>query len=451
MGWWGVALALALPWLAGTLWLRLLWSDPAPGRWPILIAYGYVLGVLGAAWLLGILGRLGLDLYSHAPLLLIAILTAIPARLLQRRHRPAHHSLDHRAAEQAGLWERAALILLLAWLGVRLAGLALEVWWHPLFPWDAWTTWGLRARVWSELGQLIPFSSPQDWLADTTETLQTIPAWSYPLTISLVAAWPTLAFGQWNETVANLPWLLCALALALGLYGQSRRWGASPLTALVFVWLLMSLPMLGTHVALAGYADLWLATLLGFAFMSFLHWVRAADEGQGLLALLAMMGCLSIKEEGAIWVVLFVPAMLACRLPGRLLGQLAAALGLLGIMLWIAISLGIEIPLSGSLERIALTHLPNFRIADLSNWRPIAHDLFLYGNWHILGYLLVLALGWSLVTAVRGHTAPWQRAPWRGCSAPCSPCMSCSSGPMPIVGRSRDTAPTGSCCTSPRL
>ena len=84
-----------------------------------------------------------------------------------------------------------------------------------LCPWDAWTTWTVRPRVWSELRQLLPFVDPQRWLADTTGSVYTIYAWTYPYTAPLLALWPTLAYGAWNETAANLPWLGAALAFGL--------------------------------------------------------------------------------------------------------------------------------------------------------------------------------------------------------------------------------------------
>ena len=58
MGWWWVGLALILPWMAMTLWLRLLWPEPTPGRWPMVLGYGYLLGmtaIAGILWLQGCL------------------------------------------------------------------------------------------------------------------------------------------------------------------------------------------------------------------------------------------------------------------------------------------------------------------------------------------------------------------------------------------------------------
>lgn len=49
MAWWLVGLALLLPWLAMTLWLRLVWGNLSRGRWPLLLGYGDLLGTIGVA------------------------------------------------------------------------------------------------------------------------------------------------------------------------------------------------------------------------------------------------------------------------------------------------------------------------------------------------------------------------------------------------------------------
>ena len=164
--------------------------------------------------------------------------------------------------------------------------------------------------------QLVPFVDAQRWLADVSASVYTLEAWTYPKTVPLLALWPTLAFGAWNETAANLPWIGCVLALGLGFYEQARQWGASALTALIFTWLLLSLPLLNTHVALAGYADLWMAAVFSLAVIAFLQWARDGDRRQGLLAALLALACPLIKHEGAVWLLLFPPMLLAARLRG---------------------------------------------------------------------------------------------------------------------------------------
>jgi hypothetical protein len=409
---WSVGLALGLPWLAGALWLRLLWREPAPGVWPLALGYGYLLAMLGATLSLRLLDALGLPLSVSGPLLLFALLALMGA--LQLRRRMVDRTRNAAGApEEVPAWQRILFVLLLLWIGLRLVGLALEVWWQPLFPWDSWTTWAVRARVWSELHQLAPFVSPQGWLADPEGRAHTIAAWKYPETVSLLALWPALAAGGWNETAANLPWLGCALALGLGFYGQARLWGASPLTSLIFLWLLLSLPLLDSHVALAGYADLWLATTLGFAAMAFLHWVRDGDWRQGMLALMFALTCPFIKQEGLVWLALFVPALLVARLRGRWLLALMVGTLTAGLVAWMTGGLTFNVTGLGVFQftptLIQIPALGRFELNYHDSWEAVWRNLFVYDNWHLLAYLLAPATVLGLATALRRGTESWRR------------------------------------------
>ena len=67
MSWSLVALALIIPWLAGTLWLRLGWSDPTPGCWPLALGYGYLLSQAGVTLILRMEGAWGGPLQGWLP------------------------------------------------------------------------------------------------------------------------------------------------------------------------------------------------------------------------------------------------------------------------------------------------------------------------------------------------------------------------------------------------
>lgn len=321
---------------------------------------------------------------------------------------------EDRALGVGAWWPRILFILLLYWLGWRLLSLAQEIWWRPLYPWDAWTTWMMRPRVWSEWHQLMPFVDPQRWLAEPSGSVYTIDAWTYPYTVPLLALWPTLAYGAWNETAANLPWLGAALALGLGFYGQARLWGVSPLTALIFTWLLWSLPLLDTHVALAGYADLWLATVFGLAVIAFFQWARDGDCRQGWLALLLALACPSIKLEGTVWLLLFLPALLAARLRGGWLLVLAGLALALALGWWLAGGVAFGIPGLGEFRLtpalIQVPYLGRFALGYRGSWDPVVMNFLVLANWHLFGYLMLLAAGVSVVSVFKYGAARWQQA-----------------------------------------
>lgn len=419
MEWWRVGLALGLPWLAGVLWLRALWRDAPAGIWPMALGYGGVLGLLAVTLLLRVQAAVGLPLNFAGPITVLTLLALAGGWLAWRRlwcDPEANPDASSNGIHWRGqkLWRLALFVVLLLWLGWRLVDLAQEIWWHPLYPWDAWTTWTVRPRVWSEWHQLLPFVDPRRWLADTTGSVYTIDAWTYPYTVPLLALWPTLAYGAWNETAANLPWLGVVLALGLGFYGQARLWGVAPLTALIFTWLLLSLPLLDTHVALAGYADLWLATVFGLAVIAFFQWVRDGDRRQGWLALLLALACPSIKLEGMVWLLLFPPALLAARLRGWWLLALAGVVLALGWVWWLTGGVEFNIPGLGEFrltpELIQVPYLGRFALGYRGSWDPVMMNFLVLVNWHLLGYLMLLATGVAVVSVFKRGAARWQRA-----------------------------------------
>ncbi len=408
--------ALLLPWAVLALWLRRLWPASEPGRWPLALGYGYLFAMAGMTLVLRLQAALGFTL-SPWPILTACALLIVSVLVLMRRRlsTTAAPSVASAVATRTySVWHWLVFGALLLWLGLRFVDLALEVLWQPLYPWDAWTTWAVRARVWSELRELVPFVSGKTWLAHPEDQPYTIDAWAYPPAVSLIAAWPSLAMGGWNETASNLPWLGAGLALALGLYGQARLWGASPLWALITLWLALSLPILQTQIALAGYADLWVALALALGLTAFLQWARSGDWRQGLLALLALLACALMKREGLVWALLFIPALVVARLRGPRL--LAATALLLGALVWIGFrgGLGFEVPGFGSVwlgfDRIVIPGLPSFTYQYHDVWEPVLRHTLVYSNWHLFPYLLVLALAAAAFAVLRIGSGGWQRA-----------------------------------------
>lgn len=414
--WFAVALSLLLPWLTGAVLVRRLWPSGTPGAWPLALGYGYWLALPAGALLLYPLSILGL----HAAFWVLMLGFALVLGWSLRRWRPSGWEArwsPWRAwnPDPHVLGSHLLCVLLLGWIGLRFAVLALEVWWQPLYPWDAWTTWALRARVWSELGRLVPFVAPEVWARDGTGTVYTLEAWHYPSLVSRLALWPTLAAGGWNETAANLPWLGAAMALALGFYGQARLWGASASTSLVAVWMLISLPLLDTHVALAGYADLWLAGAIGLSLMAFLHWTRgeeaAGDWRQGILCLVLVATWPLFKQEGAAWLLLLVPALIVARTRWRALGLGSIMVLVLGFGLVWLVGVGFEALFIGRVEigagAVQLPFIGRFELGYHDSWGVFAQALLGLENWHLLGYLMLIGLVTALWRIARGERAPW--------------------------------------------
>jgi hypothetical protein len=135
MEWWRVGCVLALPWLAGTLWVRALWRGAAPaGIGPLALGYGGLLGLLAATLLLRAQAALGLPLDFIGPTVVLALLALAGGWRTWRWISPPLSAICLQSCKGGWevRWRQILFVLLLVWLGWRLAVLAQEIWWRPL-------------------------------------------------------------------------------------------------------------------------------------------------------------------------------------------------------------------------------------------------------------------------------------------------------------------------------
>lgn len=375
----GLLAGLILPWLLGVVWLRARWLKASEIDWPTLLGYGYLAGVLATTLVMRALDLVGVRLgfVSIGLSLLLLIALGVWAGRGTAFHKPR---IGNAWGGLQG-WQKAAFLALLAIIVVRIVGLGLEVAWRPLFPWDAWSQWATKARVWHDLSQLAPFVAPDVWLAGKVPGAYTDLAPNYPPAVPLLQAWTSFSLGRWDDALMNLPWLLCAVALGLAFYGQAKRWGVQALPALMFTYFLLSLPILDTHIALAGYADLFMGAMYGLAAIAFFLWLRTRDPWQGAMALLLGLGCIFIKQPGIVWALTFLPALWVALAPRKgLLGVAAlAGAGLLGLFV---------------LGEVGAFNLFGYKVLlhYVSAWAPMWQNLLLLDNWHLLWYLAAGAM-----------------------------------------------------------
>jgi hypothetical protein len=199
--------------------------------------------------------------------------------------------------------------------------------------------------------------------------------------------------------LANLPWLVLWIGLLLGHYGQWRALGLCRTRAVIAVYVLGSLPLLSSHVALAGYADLWVATLFGFAVLAWLRWQERGERDQLILALICAAVLPLLKLEGMVWCLSLLAAIgfgaLSRRRRWRAAALAAAVLLVIVLvgqsnMLFAAIgwvrsgSRAIDIPVIGKLS--VAWH------GDAAS--GVLRSLFAQSNWHVLWWLVVPVLIW---------------------------------------------------------
>jgi hypothetical protein len=398
-----MSFALAIAWLipcaAGVAVYAAFDARREPGYWPTAFGYGLVLGLLFAAAASDLFARAD---PAHAitrgwlPLTVFVLVVVVVAWWRSRARVPASATVPSRKMEK---WKIALFCAALASLAWRAYIALREILLRPTFPWDAWDAWAVKSKAWFLLGHYAPFVSMGQWISGTSGESYSGPAWSYPAALAWLQVWFASAAGGWIEPLINLPWLALWVGMLLGHYGQWRALGLTRMRAMAFVYFLGSLPLITVHVALAGYADLWIATIFGFAILAWARWLEQRDRNQLALACLCVLSLPWIKLEGAVWMLIFAGVAGYCSLPrhgrryvmavfvaivaiGALFGHLKVPLFGLG---WVGISLhSIEVPVIGTL---AIAFHPRAMAGAVAS-------LFTQPNWQLLWYLAPIIAIW---------------------------------------------------------
>ncbi len=398
--------AWLLPLATGTgICLALNRGRREPGDAAAALGMGFLLGVVLAAALCALLAQQDTnDAFSRAAPWLAGIGMLGWAAVFAFRHpsRPPAW-----LANAGGFAVRFLWCLLLAAILIRLDVIINEALLRPTFPWDAWSAWAVKPKAWFLLGHHVPYVPMQEWLAQPGVDLRTSAIWDYPELLAWIQIWFASAAGGWNEPQINAVWTGALAAIGLASYGQWRALGIRPGLAMLLVYGLLSLPLLDAHAALAGYADLWLATAFGMAVLCWLRWLRQRNPGQLILGVFFALCLPLIKLEGAVWLLLLA-AVMALGLLARsrrwiVMVAIVAAVGL-------AIALGgFQIPIFGlgwihvSWGQVAIPALGELDLY----WRPVGSailsGLLTLPNWHLLWYLvpLVVVLRWQVFATDR--------------------------------------------------
>ncbi len=386
-------IALLLTWLPGCLWLMRIVAPGSPGRASMVAGYGLLAGLVVVPLIMRGLSAAGV------PFSLVSIALPMVGLLLAAVLAPGHWRLYAAAPGPVGTlpdntrWETLIIVLCAALILTRLLTLGLEVGTRPVFAWDAKQHWAKLAKVFFDMGAVVPYVPFQEWLAAGGRDVFTTVHPDYPVTIPLLQVWTTTALDRWHESLINLPWILCYLALGLIFYGQVLAAGARTAVAVASTYMLLSLPYLNIQVALAGYADIFMASCYLAAVAAFYNWSLHGDKGQGLLAACFAFACMLIKNEGLFWLSSFVPGLLLVWLGARKGFVLICVLLLmLLLVLWL---LPGDLTVAGqSMNNIDLRYRP-------ASWPAIFQSLLVHDNWHLLGYVTV-----AMVLAVFVFASP---------------------------------------------
>lgn len=387
----GLLAGVLLPWVAGFALVRMALARTGESNPWVEAGYGHFAGVLLVTLLLRAQDLVGMRL-AFVPIAVVLALVAVAGLVMARRSGPLTTSapVPLRTPDPLAIrWLAAVAIALIA---LRVGTLAVEVLLRPLFAWDAWSQWATKAKVWSLLRDIVPFIGYDDWLARKPGYTDTAP--HYPATIPLLQTWMALAIGRFDDALVNAPWLAGFVALGLGVFGQLRRLGVGTAWATIATWLVLSLPLLDTHVALPGYADFHLAAVYALAALALLQWESSPSRGALVLFVAAAALLPLLKVPGIAWLGTLALGLAIARFgttPARIVGIGAAVLA-------VTVAGGMYV---GSAKVAADAAATQYRIVE-----SLTRHLFAFGNFHLLWYLLplVLAAGWREVVALKATT-----------------------------------------------
>ncbi|TMH48913.1 MAG: hypothetical protein E6H60_11120 [Betaproteobacteria bacterium] len=400
-----LAFGLALPWALGiALLLALDWprssagdGDRSAGSAALRLGYGYFIGALALTLWMHALSATGVGfgrISIGAPLLVAVVaLFAWATRRNRISIAAVRNATSALVRPQLTRWQQWAWMLLLAWLGLRFASIAAEIMWRPLYPWDAWGQWATKARVWFELGRIVPFARADVWLSGATAAYFDASP-DNPSTVPLLQVWSCVALGRWDDSAMNWPWLCMLLALTLAVYGSLRSAGLSLLGALIGAYLVASLPLLDTHAALAGYADLMLAGVYTCAALALHRWVLRRDACDRALVLLLALACPLVETSGLVWALTLVPGGVVATFPRR--GPKLVAFGFGAAALVVLAFARFEPALLG--HSLHLDYQPR--------WHSLADAYLFFGNWHLLWYVVIVLAIIGARRLVRPPLAP---------------------------------------------
>jgi hypothetical protein len=387
-----------VPWAFGTSLTLVLQSrsKPPTGNIAWIVGCGWFVGAFVLTVWMRLLSLSGIR-FSIASIAIPLMVATIALVVFEIRREPraklaafVRGAWGELSGRELKGWKRALWLAIVVWLVLRALVLLFDVVTIPLYPWDAWIRWATKARVWFEMGRIVPFERSEAWF-DAGGAAWFDAAPHYPATVPLWQVWTNLTLGRWDDSLMNVPWWLLAVALGLVVYATLRRAGCDQLGALVGAWLVSSLPLANVHVALAGYADLPMAAYYALAAIALWNWTRDRTLANAILACLLAVACVTVKTPGIVWAMTLVPAVVLTVFPRNGKRILVAAL---------VIALAALVVFART-EAVVLGYRLHLDFAP--PWFGMLESLFLLGNWHLLWYgaLAVTIVGWREVLSAK--------------------------------------------------
>lgn len=238
-----------------------------------------------------------------------------------------------------------------AWLTLILVWLFIETWNNPTIAWDAVWSWGLYANA-----QII---------SSFSESPSVIHTDVHPATVSMISSWsaywasslPQSSFIYASNAILYLGWVLISAGFLLKETNSAN-------ISIIGTLIIISSPMLESHIALGGYADLWLSTGLIAGFALILTSQYPPQMPKIILGLVVIASTTLVKSNGFMYAGLVIfSLLLAWLLSKQKLWIFVTLIIVTSVFLAWATSAGVTI----SFGPLRAAYSPELRLLQLGN------------------------------------------------------------------------------------
>ncbi|RLA52288.1 MAG: hypothetical protein DRR42_08020, partial [Gammaproteobacteria bacterium] len=159
-------------------------------------------------------------------------------------------------------------------------------------------------------------------------------------------------------------------------------------------YILLNLPFVSVHVALAGYADLWVASVFGCAVFALHEWGATRKWPYAILALILALMCTQLKIPGLIMGGIVLTVFVSSFIKIGRTSSITLFMGLALCIIYVTtVGVDFSIPNIGQIaissDGITLPYIGHYELS----YHPIHHAMInttlLMINWNLLWYLFI--------------------------------------------------------------
>lgn len=271
----------------------------------------------------------------------------------------------------------------------------------PVFPWDGWQSWSVKAKIFFYHQGIPPlvYEAYPFWEVSDQGVVPVSGA-RHPYFISLIQTYMAMAWGGWNDSVVNLPWLGLSVALASTVLGGMRYLGFGFILSLLAGYAITSLPIIDAHVSLGAYADLWVGvSLLIAVFLLGIFWTTR-ERGAIFLLLLFLLIVYLTKNTAFIFLFVILSVIL-----WRILGGTIYFVGLLVLVSSFCLLISSKwqpgFELGRGLWRIFSTSISEKLLGYNPVFNQVLQEWGVLDNWH---YMFVVSLASMIILVFQRKT-----------------------------------------------